>query len=269
MSSFFDFVRTPSKESVDGKVAVAGSAPVFSSSGKLLGGDVDETLSNRSSSQVYYLPEVEGICGGLIGSGSKFCCKSPELCSVISHKKSPFKDLGPGLYIKDGDSESLHTSPSLSNSYLCDQLVYSFLSRSFDSAQEVSRYFSMVRSSNFAPVLSLDHLEGQADKMAKAESLKTPARKRKGEDLQEYFQDWVDLTKLGDGDMDLADGKDLSPNSKGAEKFIYLLRNLVDAASSDQTALSILEKKSKRFLCRLELKMTEKAHLRCGRQFYL
>ena len=60
---------------------------------------------------------VDAICGGYIGSGARFCCKSISECKVGSHERKKYTDIKAGIYLK-GQGEDAFTSPFTSRSSL-------------------------------------------------------------------------------------------------------------------------------------------------------
>ncbi len=247
--------RDPSSSVTLGASLPAPTSTTASVSGEYGGGGrVIETNNVRIGSNVCFVRSVVGVCGGLIGAGSKFCIRSSGSCSVESHRKRPNEALAEGFYVLYNENEAL-SSPFIPTERLSEDVMDQLLEKQFQDNREVIRFFEHVRSSDNIVVDSIKELEERDRDMKVSLFAKTPSLKGKRamkyqyEELLTGFKNLdTDLlsTTGSDGDDDTlgdVDSTSVSP-TKWASQVSSFLQVIVNTLSEDQSAIDILSDKT-------------------------
>ena len=112
------------------------ASPAFS--GKLFSGGVLSAPTVKESCtfgpSFVSLSRVNDVCGGYIGSGSRFCCRNKSECTINSHTKKKYSDIKPGVYLKS-QGEDAFTSPFTPADRLGSEAIKYLLSQDFGSPQ--------------------------------------------------------------------------------------------------------------------------------------
>ena len=232
------------------------TAPSASVSGEFGGGArVLESYNIRIGSNVCCVSSVDGVCGGLIGSGSKFCIRSTISCTVESHRKRPSETLSEGFYVLSNENEAF-TTPFIASERLSEEVKTQLLQKRFQDTREVLRFFEHVRSSDNTVVGSFKELEERDHDMKVSLFAKTPSLKGKRgmrhqyEELLTGFKG-LDMELLGstvgtdsaDDDTLDADSTSVSP-TKWANQVSSFLQVIVNTLTEDQSTIDIVADKS-------------------------
>ena len=206
-----------------------------SSGGKSIGG-FSRSSGNQSGHSVFLCTEVEEVCGGLIGAGSKFCCRGKTKCTISSHKRRPFQDLAPGLYVK-ADEHELYTSPILDTHPCSEEVIQAFLSKDFEDVREIIRYFSIVADSETF-VTYFSDLESKNEEMKASLMGKTPSKRRKVDILGQYEDLMDEYNRQGEGSSVDADIPDTA-----LERISAMLQIIVTSMAEDQMTMRMMDDK--------------------------
>ena len=213
----------------------ASSSLGNSSGGKSIGGFSRGSV-NQSGTSVFYCTEVDELCGGLIGAGSKFCCRAKSSCTISSHKKRPFDGLVSGLYVK-ADTHELYTSPILDTHPCSEEVIQAFLTKDFQDVREVIRYFSIVADSETF-VTYFSDLEAKNEEMKASLFGKTPSKRRKVDILGQYEDLMEEYNRQGDGSSMEADIPDTA-----LERISAMLQIIVTSMAEDQMTMRMMDDK--------------------------
>ena len=213
----------------------ASSSLGNSSGGKSIGGFSRGSV-NKSGTSVFYCTEVDELCGGLIGAGSKFCCRAKGSCTISSHKKRPFDGLIPGLYVK-ADTHELYTSPILDTHPCSEEVIQTFLAKDFQDVREVVRYFSLVAESETF-VTYFSDLEVKNEEKKASLFGKTPAKRRKVDILGQYEDLMEEYNRQADGSSIDADIPDTA-----LERISAMLQIIVTSMAEDQMTMRMMDDK--------------------------
>lgn len=186
-SSFESLAKSGVKTASVGFPAVSlgghsASGPGVGSVGEYVGG-FPVRSANVQSSTILELTKPSEICGGLIGgSGSKFCIRGSQDCTISTHKRSPFRGLIQGYCIKLNLNEAM-TAPIIPLQKIAPDVGEKLLAHNFDSTLDVLRVFdSMVAQLQDEPskqIKNFDSLMARISDAKASVALKTPAKVRK------------------------------------------------------------------------------------------
>lgn len=199
------------------------------------------------------LVSVEGVCGGLIGSGSKFCIRVKGDCDVVSHGRRPFEALKAGYYVKANALEAF-TVPYMTFDRLSSEVGAELLRKDFKDISDVMRYFTFAKNSTTSVISSLDELEDRKVELSQALFAKTPAPKERKRQLRSQYEELA--SKFGDltlkaenlsedeGSFEIEGAEDsdtqrFSPKSWTGQ-FMNYLQTLVNNLSEDRGTLDIV-----------------------------
>ena len=172
VSSAFGRFSTQSPEPSHGELRDRGEPLAMAAQGSTIG------------EHVVCLPTSD-VCGGMVGSGGKFCCKRKVDCIVAKHEREKFTDLVPGFYIKAGLAEA-YCTPVVNLSRFNLEARQQFLTLDFKTVSDIRRFFDRVNASEKSFTSSAE-VEVASKKLESSNYL-TPGPKRlKKDNLREKF----------------------------------------------------------------------------------
>ena len=198
------------------------------SSGKLTGG---ETLTGSTQGNSFVFVEHKNlVCGGLIGTGGKFCLKPKGQCTVVKHEKEPFEELTDGLYIK-GSGMDAYCFPCVPSSKVGPKVIHRLLGEEFEDTTGATRILNEMNA-------TLDNYESEADlkELLKTNPIKSTAtpvkRGPRNLDLRVKFDNILNIENVEEeGDV-----KELE-RSKLFNKYLEELTGTVEENRLDVNSL--------------------------------
>ena len=212
------------------------SAPVPGEFETMLGGVAGVTLAEiYRGRDISLINSCDEISGGVIGStGTKFCGRAINVCEVKSHSKKRYQDMVEGLYVKVGEDELL-CSPVIPKELVTESVAREFLDRAFGSADEIVQYFDFVLSrEDLSKSLIFDDLDQRKQEVNAAMAIKTPAKRRKTNNVAAEFSEFQASVLRDENDP---------MNVAILDKTKLLIGFLISALSEDQDALRVLLEK--------------------------
>jgi len=167
MSSFFDTARKKAVASTAAAAAsVASSPPLVANVSSAFGrfstqspepshGEcvcvwreplAESAQGSTIGEHIVCLPTSD-VCGEMIGSGGKFCCKRKPECLVAKHDREKCSSLVPGFYIKAGPFEA-YCTPVVNLSRFGVEARQHFLDLDFKTVSDIRPFFVRVNASD-------------------------------------------------------------------------------------------------------------------------
>ena len=187
---------------------------------------------------------VDEVCGGLIGSGAKVCCKPQGDCHVASHKRKSYEHLEPGAYILVSPSEIV-PKPFIPLRTMSQDFKQSLLAKEFTDTKEAIRYFDhYLNLESRATISDLEPLEAKERDVKFSLLAKTPAKRQKIDVTQEFAQfttTQFDIDESGTPstrfeNMDIEEGMvKEGTSSEKTNALKILLNRIANAVDAEQT----------------------------------
>ena len=123
----------------------APATPAASSGGKLSGGVPTMVGSTSSSSCFVLVEDIDLICGGMIGTGGKFCLKSKIDCSTVKHERERFDELSRAIYLR-GLNQDAYCTPCLNVDKLTADAVGQILGEGYADLSSSRRRLDVINN---------------------------------------------------------------------------------------------------------------------------
>jgi len=130
------------------------NTPAARAPGKLPGGEPLFKGSDKSSCFVL-VDDVELVCGGIIGTGGKFCVRPRAECTVVKHDKARFDELERGIYLK-GLNQDAYCNPCLSTTKLTPEAVSHIMEGECEDLNQARRRIDYVNNLGISQVTKAD-----------------------------------------------------------------------------------------------------------------
>lgn len=236
-------------------------------SGEYLGGSFS-SANVIHGVHVCSVVSIGEVCGGLIGSGAKFCLRSKAACGYATHEKKPFDSIAIGYYVKANENEAF-TSPFIPADKVSQRVGQAFLEKSFQDSSDAVRYFDFVRESEESVVSTFEDLDDRKVELAKSLFAKTPAPKKRSEKVRSQYEELIanfnalalkseSLSEGEEGEegfLKTEDEADFSPRSWTSQLTTYL-QSMINNLSEDRATVDILGNKVSELFVQVGLKPT-------------
>ena len=167
-----------------------------------------------------------GVCGGLIGTGGKFCLKSKDECLTVKHTREQFVDLIPGVYLR-GPGLDAYCVPCVPIAKLGVEALTALLKESCDDMASARQRLDAINMSQEEKYESANDLDEVAD-VKPLPRFGTPIKKPlKGVNLRTKF----DTLNVVDEDANI------NPSFSEGErqsKLLILMQEMVSTVESNR-----------------------------------
>lgn len=171
------------------------ASPSASSSGKFTGGE-PFTGSTSGESRFILIDDANLVCGGLIGSGGKFCVKLKDDCAVNKHEKSVFEELDRGIYLK-GINQDAYCSPCLPTTRLSAEAVGQLMSEVYEDLVSARRRIDVISQLDKTLLTKDDIVE--AGETKPPPRFATPFKKTSKPNIRDKFDALMSMVPEEDG----------------------------------------------------------------------